>query len=122
MLNDVSRNTSQRAVDILNIIAGVFLLLSPWLLGFAAEATAAWNAWIVGALIALVAIGAVVKFQQWEEWFNVLLGAWAIVSPWLLGFAGVSMAVTAHVIAGILVVAFAAYELWAYHNRPTSTA
>jgi hypothetical protein len=24
--------------------------------------------------------------QRWEEWLNIALAAWIVVSPWLLGF------------------------------------
>lgn len=26
--------------------------------------------------------------RRWQDWVNVLLGAWLIVSPWALGYAG----------------------------------
>jgi hypothetical protein len=91
------------ALDVVNVVAGIGLAVSPWLAGYAGEAYAAWNAWIVGAAIAL-------------------LGLWAIASPWLLGFSAVSGAVAFHVILGVIVAAFAAGGLWLAGNRPYSTA
>jgi SPW repeat len=26
------------------------------------------------------------RISAWEEWFNLLLGLWSMVSPWALGF------------------------------------
>lgn len=120
MVNNVARKTEETALDIANIVVGIALVLSPWVLGFAAEAAAAWNAWIVGALIALVAIGALVSFAEWEEWVNLVLGVWALVSPWLLGFAAVTAAVWVHVVAGLIVAVLAGLELWFARKRPST--
>jgi hypothetical protein len=54
VLKSLSSN-NRTAFDIVNIVAGLGLLVSPWLIGFAAETYAAWNAWLVGAAIAVIA-------------------------------------------------------------------
>jgi SPW repeat-containing protein len=105
-----------------NFIAGLCLLFAPWVLGFTAETHAAWNAWIVGVVVALVALGALFAFSEWEEWVNLVLGLWAIISPWALGFTGVSAAAMTHIILGLIVAILAAVEIWFTHNRPLSTA
>lgn len=122
MPDNTNRKTGELAVDVLSVIAGALLFLSPWLFGFAAEAAASWNAWIIGALIAAVAVGALVRFRAWEEWVNLILGVWSFAAPWLLGFAGIAAAVTIHMVVGGLVAVFAAYELWTSRNRPLSAA
>lgn len=123
MLNSMTtRKTEENAIDIGNAIVGVCLALTPWVLGFTHETAAAWNAWIVGAAIAVIAIGAVVSFYQWEEWANLLLGIWAIIAPWIVGFSAVAAATYAHVIAGIIVAVLAATELWLTRGGKTSTA
>ncbi|TIQ10744.1 SPW repeat protein [Mesorhizobium sp.] len=121
MLKSLSSD-NRTAFDFVNIIAGLGLLLSPWYLGFAAEAYAAWNAWFVGAAVTLIAVAALFSFHQVEEWANVVLGLWALVSPWVLGFSPVTAAMWAHVIAGIVVAVLAAGGIWFTHNRPLSTA
>jgi hypothetical protein len=122
MLNNVARRTEGKALDIVNLIAVLCLLLSPWVLGFTATAHAAWNAWIVGAVMGLVALGALVAFSEWEEWVNLVLGLWAAISPWVLGFTALAAATTAHVILGLIVAVLAAIEIWLTHNRPVSAA
>lgn len=102
----------------INALAGVFLLFSPWMLGFTETANAASNAWIVGAAIAIVALTSLITLYEWEEWVNLVLGAWAIIAPWAVGFSAVSAAVTAHVVVGLVVAVLAAIELWSTHNRP----
>ena len=90
MLNE--RNDSDMAIDMVSIVAGVALFLSPWLFGFAAEAAASWNAWMVGLLIAIVGVWTMTNYESWEEWLNLALGVWTLVSPWLLGFAALGAA------------------------------
>ena len=61
------------------------------------------------------------RLAQWEEWANLILGVWAVLAPWLLGFAGVAYATYAHVIIGLVVAVLAAVELWMVSKRPVST-
>lgn len=121
MLKSLSSN-NRTAFDVVNIVAGLGLLLSPWYLGYATETYAAWNAWIVGAAVTLIAIAALFAFHQVEEWANIGLGLWAVIAPWVLGFPAVASAMWAHVIAGLVVAVLAAVSLWFTTNRPLSTA
>jgi hypothetical protein len=41
-----------------NVLAAIWLFISPWVLGFAAGGAAAWNAWVVGVIVFLVALSA----------------------------------------------------------------
>ena len=122
MFKSWTSGTSRPVLDVVNMIAGIALLLSPWYLAFVAESTAAWSAWIAGAVITLLAVGAVVAFHAYEEWANLVIGAWTVIAPWVLGFAAVSSALWIHVIVGAVVAVLAAGGLWIENNRPMSTA
>jgi len=111
-----------KTLDGINLVAGLLLVLSPWLLGFSASVAAAWNAWIVGALVALLAVGALVAFSEWEEWGNLFLGLWAALAPWVLGFADAAYAAIAHVVLGLLVAVLAAIRLWSNNDRQMTMA
>jgi hypothetical protein len=108
--------------DIVNLIVGAFLFLSPWLFGFAGDAAASWNAWVSGIVIAALAIAALSAFAEWEEWLNLIVGLWVAASPWLVKFAENTTAMRLHLIAGIVVAIVAAMRIWSVHNGPRVTA
>ena len=117
-----TREAKETAIDLVNVVLGLCLVFAPWALGFTSEMAATRNAWIVGAAIALIALGALFAFREWEEWVNLALGVWAILAPWLLGFATVAAALYAHVIIGLIVGLLAALDLWMIRNRPVLRA
>lgn len=106
---------SERTCDVLNLILGAILFLSPWIVGFAPGAQTQ-NAVLSGIVIMILSIAALAAFMEWEEWINLLAGLWVLVSPWVWGFAGAAAAMWTHVIIGILVAAIAAVELWLLHR------
>lgn len=95
---------NKRWEDWLNLALGVWLFISPWILDFSGAAAAAWNAYIVGAGFAIFALIALGKPDRWEEWVNVVIGAWAVISPWVLGYSSVTVATWNAVIVGAIVL------------------
>jgi hypothetical protein len=93
-----------------NLLLGIWLAISPWVLSYATQATPAWNAHAVGVIIAVAALAALVAFHAWEEWVNAALAAWLIISPYALGFSGLTAAFWNQLIVGVLVGALA---IWA---------
>ena len=115
--------------DWLNVVAGIWLFVSPWVLNFTGAAarypvttaiamTAAWNAWVLGAVVFLLSLVATHRPQSRPEWINMLLGVWIFISPWILGFARLSPALWDHWITGavIVIVAFVGIA-WAWPDR-----
>jgi hypothetical protein len=96
--------------DPVNLILGLWLVVSPWALAFEAEANPTWNAVILGILIAAVALIALFRVMAWEEWVNLALGVWLVISPWLVGFSDLVAAMWNAVIVGAVVAVLA---LWA---------
>src|ERR1700756_666904 len=92
--------------DVINLILGAFLFISPWLFSFAPGAES-WNAWIAGAFIAVLSIAALSAFAEWEEWLNLIVGLWVIISPWALKFSGSVDAMRTAVIVGAIVAILA---------------
>ena len=109
----------RRWQDWINLILGVWLFISPWVVGYAGMASAAaWNAWILGVAIVVFAAFAVSMPQIWEETVNIILGVWMVISPWVLGFTGTRNVEANAVIVGILVVVFAAWAMTLARQQP----
>jgi SPW repeat len=108
--------TNAKLCDVANLILGAVLFLSPWIFGFDAG-RASGNAHIAGIVIALLAVAALAAFAIWEEWLNLIVGLWTLVSPWVLGFQG-TRAMTVSVVIGIAVAILAAIELWIMSQNP----
>ena len=107
--------------DGLSLILGLWLIVSPWVLGFATLQAAMWNAVVFGVIVALLALAVLIRFRDWEEWVDMAIGGWLVVSPWVLGFtvaAGGSAVATGNfVIVGLLVLATATWSLIGHHHR-----
>ena len=124
-MENVWKTVTTRWQDSANLVLGVWLILSPWLLQFAANAGALWNAVVVGVIIAVLALAALIEFREWEEWAGMVLGVWLVVSPWVLGFAatgavvetGAVAATWNFIVVGLLTIALAAWSLWAERHR-----
>jgi len=95
--------------DVVGAVLGIWLLASPWVLEYG-EMTATQNAVLVGFLLIATEFVTLSVFRVWEEWISVILGAWLVVSPWVLGVALVPT--VNFVIVGLLVLALALYEIW----------
>jgi hypothetical protein len=111
--------TNTRLCDVGNLILGIILFASPWIYNFTAghEST---NAMIAGIIIVVLSIAALAAFTVWEEWINLVVGLWLIVSPWVLHFTGTT-AMRVTIVIGVLVAILAAIELfdvWQSSTRP----
>lgn len=100
--------------DSINVLLGLWLVISPWILQFQDSERALANAVIVGGVIVLMSLAAVVSFRNWEEWIGMVIGAWLVVSPWVLGLAALTMVTWNFVIVGALVLALAGWSLYAH--------
>ena len=110
-MSDISLKSSiKHWQDPLMLILGVWMIVSPWALQYQSDTYAMANAVVLGILIGLAALVALFKVMAWEEWANVALGIWLLISPWVLGFSSMMAAMWNAVIVGIVVAALA---LWA---------
>ena len=104
-------NLADHWEDCLNVAIGAWLVVASSGFGLSDEAPAAVNAFFVGSAIVAISLLALFKFDVWEEWLVGALGLWAIVAPWVLGFADHTTALWTHLTAGWLVAGLAAIEL-----------
>jgi SPW repeat len=96
--------------DPINLILGIWMIVSPWVLRYSTDANPTWNAVILGILIGVAALFALYRVMAWEEWGSVVLGVWLVISPWVLGFSANTNAMSNAIVVGIIVAVLA---LWA---------
>ncbi len=84
---------------------GIWLLASPYLLGFTLVDAARINNGFFGPLILWFAIArlAVQDRGRWVGWFNVAFGIWVAASPFLLGFADQLKPMINNIVVGLIV-------------------
>jgi hypothetical protein len=103
---------TRRWADWVNMAFGLLLAVSPWLLQFTGLEGATLNAVIIGGLVCALSALALTLRDRWEAYISGLLGFWAMLSPWLIGFTAYDIAMLAHIGLGALVVVVAAIEVW----------
>lgn len=102
--------TNKRWQDWATLIAGVWFAAAPWVLGYSGSSNAVWyNALAVGAALVLFSAGALVRPKAWEEVVDLLIGLWAIASPWALGYSAERNLMTNAVVIGLIVAVLAAW-------------
>jgi hypothetical protein len=106
----------ESALDVYTGTFGLFLFVSPWLFAYANEA-ARIDVWASGAAVVAISIAAIVAFSDWEEWLNLLLGFWLMISPWALGFM-YTRAMHISIGLGAMVAFVAGLELWVVNYEP----
>jgi len=97
---------------------GFLIAMSPWIAGEPHTATIEVNAVLIGFLIFGVAVIEVTELQRWEEWLNLLAGAWTMAAPWALGYSDHTTLMLLQMTLGVLVVLLALLELWQDRDRP----
>lgn len=93
-----------------NILLGIWLLVSPWIFGYQVAGSAViGNSVIVGALIAILAAGNCFSHRTRTglNWINVLLALWTMISPLLFGYTANIGGFRDNLALGILVAWFA---------------
>lgn len=102
-MDDSQMESAVRGISIITIILGAWLVVSPYLLGYSTS-QAVWNQTILGIVVAIFAIWQMANpIARWAGWINVVVGAWLIVSPFILGYEG-GAAYWNQIVAAIVVV------------------
>lgn len=78
-------NERAQGVGIINLLAGIWLILSPFLFGYSGGATT--NSVIAGIIVALLAVIRLTMTREaWTSWLVALAGLWMVISPFIFGF------------------------------------
>ena len=88
----------------LNVLAGIWILISPWVLQFWGIRTATGNNIILGIAILVLGIVAYSGSEElWASWVNLILGCWMIISAYVLGFSMYGTILTNNIVSGVVV-------------------
>jgi hypothetical protein len=96
--------------DVASLLLGVWLILSPFALGFAGAGAATWLTVALGVSVIVFAVEGFVIPSYLEEWGEILIGVALVMAPWTVGY-GSELATVNSVVSGILVILFAIWEL-----------
>jgi len=102
-----------------NVLAALWLILSPWVLVGGVRGGAAWNSALIGLAVAGIAALRAAAGPRWAglSWLNVVLGGWMIASPWIYRYVGDTVPAWSSAVAGLVIlvsacVAETAPEAW----------
>jgi len=123
--NDTGRkvNGDWTIVEIVNTAVAAVLILSPWLFRYLDTAAATLSAVLIGALVIVATFIRDAVAPTWHSVAVLVLGLCAIIAPWALEFSTISNAIGMHILAGVMVVAMTAINLWIRNfDQPAKTA
>lgn len=95
--------------DRMEMVAGAWLCMAPWLLDM--PQAAAWCSIAVGAFVILMSVEDSFLPDQIEEWSNAILGVGLMISPWAWGYSGHMPATLNAFVCGLLVSGAAFWAL-----------
>ncbi len=99
---------SSNVASTINLLAGIWLIISPFVLNYSNLGAGATNAVVVGIVVAILALIKMANPEAtWASWINFLLGLWMIVAPFARGFGSVGTVVGNEVILGIIIAVVA---------------
>ena len=90
---------------------GLWLTVSPWVLGYSSVHSATANAAFVGLALALGAHFEAACDVEAPEWLNLAAGLWLVIAPVVLGFSALHVAAANSIAVGSLVAMLAASAL-----------
>ncbi len=105
----VGQTRTVQLVEGLSLLAGLYLAISPWTVGFRPTATDLRVTDLVcGIAVALLAVGYASAYGRTHglSWVTPVIGAWTVVAPWVVLGGNVSGGmVVSNVITGVLILA-----------------
>ena len=110
--------------DSIELVIGLWLLLSPLVLGFFSSPIASVTTIIIATVVFFVSQLGIANQQPWEEWTNLIAAVVLIVSPWLFGYAEIVYATWNAIVCGGLLVLLTVLQMTeeysALKHKPTS--
>ncbi len=117
-----ARTANVKTASGINLVAGVWLIIAPFIIGYVALESALWNDILCGAIVLiLAAIRVAMPLRHvWLSWVNLVVGLWLIIAPFVLDYAAFPAPVWNDILVGILIAGMAGWSgLAAGTPRPT---
>ena len=106
--SELSNTAATRTASVLNVIAGIWLIISPFALGYANPGLrgAEWDTVVIGIVVAVLAWIRAANPLHFVglSWINFVLGIWLLISPFVLRYSAQPTAMWNDVIMGIIVI------------------
>jgi hypothetical protein len=104
----VSETPTAHITDGALVLAGLYLALSPWVVGFPpTERDLSVNNLVCGLAVAAMASGFAVAYGRTHglAWLPVVLGVWTFIAPWVIdgGYAS-GRAIASNIVIGIVTI------------------
>lgn len=93
----------------ITFLGGLYLALSPWVIGFTDHASLTANNLFTGVALALLALGFAAAFERTHgiAWVAPVIALWTIVAPWAVsGVTPDTEAIVSNIIVGAACVVF----------------
>jgi len=103
--------STRRWQDQAILLLGVWLFVSPWVMGYPSDSTPAVNAYMAGALMAVLAAFDLYKTYVWAVIVNIVVGAWVAVSPWLVDVVADRAMSASMLIVGLATIVLGLWEM-----------
>lgn len=101
-----------------SLAAAAALFIAPWALHYT-SAMATLATCFSAVILVIVSTMAIAEVDDTEEPEYLILGAWLLISPWVLGFWTDKSALLVHILFGVELIVHAAWEIWAAPAGPT---
>ena len=116
----VVQRQNTAGASLINALLGIWVIISPWVLGFSRLHSATWNNVATGGAVLLLTLNCS-GITRITSVLNLLLGGWLFASPFVLIFTGHRVAFWNNRILGIVIVVCALLAL-GHRARPAATA
>jgi hypothetical protein len=103
--------STKRWQDQVILLLSLWLIASPFVLGYPSESPPTSNAVIAGIIMAAMAAFDLYKTYVWAVVLNLIVGVWVAVSPWFVGVLQDRNMMTSLLITGVATVVLGLWEL-----------
>ena len=103
-----------KAFGWVTVVAGVWEILAPFILGYSATTGAMVDAIILGVVLLVLGLWIALSRSNGSvralSWINAVFGLWLILAPFIIGYSGATGAMVNDIIVGAVVLVL---EFWA---------